>query len=182
MTEWDYLRKHTDPEEWEVLEQFIEPVEEIRKIFQNQGHSGMSAPWFASRLGQIVENILTYKPLVPIHEGEEEWVEIDNGIYQSKRCSGLFKEQNQPPYYLDAIIWVEPSGVTFTGIVNGITSRQYIKYPFYPKHFFVKIYENPETEDYIIIDKQVLKEALEYYKPFTKEAEEFLRRMRNEDR
>ena len=182
MTEWDYLKKHTSPEEWEVYEQYKDVIEQIAKIFEEQKHSGFTAHWFAPRIAKLVENRLLDKPFVSIHEGEEEWVEISNGRYQSKRCSGLFKEQNQPPYYLEAIVWVEPSGAAFTGTVNGITSHQYIKYPFYPKHFFVKVYENPETGDYIIIDKQALKEALEYYKPYTKEAEEFLRRMQDEDR
>jgi len=180
MTEWDYLKKHTSPEEWEVYEQYKDVIEQIAKIFEKQGHSGFTAHWFAPRIAQLVENRLLDKPFVPIHKGEEEWEEIRIGLYQSKRCSGLFKSQKHPPHYLNAIVWVEPSGDTFLGMVQGITSYQYIKYPFYPKHFFVKIYENPETGDYIIIDKQVLKEALEYYKPYTKEAEEFLRKMQND--
>lgn len=131
-------------------------VMELIEVFDKQGHSGMSAPMVIS----IFSKLADFKPLQPITCRNEEWVLVDdkNETYQNKRCSAIFKEGiNGRPYYLNAIVWKEKGGA-FTGTVEEISSRQFIKLPFTPKTFYVLVDENRN-----IIDKEALKEAFEYY-------------------
>ena len=115
-----------------------------------------------------------FKNIFPIDKGEEEFIEVVEGtLYQSRRCLALFKNINQKyPYYLDAIVW-EEDGCAFTGEVTGITSRQYIKYPFIPQTFYVKVRKIDE-DNYEILDRETLSKALQYYRPFTSEARQFV--------
>ena len=175
LSEWLYLKKHVPEEEWKIYKDFIEPIEKIYEIFMNQKHSGFTAHWFAPKIAQLVENRLLYKPFVPIHEGEEEWEEIDEGYYRSKRCLGLYKKDRKV-YYHAAIVWKDENS-TFLGHVNGISSAQLVRYPFYPKTFVVRIHYVEEAETEVIIDKDILKEALTYYIPSTEEARNFLKLM-----
>ena len=67
-------------------------------------------------------------------------------LYQNKRNSAVFKDETGV-WYLDAVIWCADtpgdSGSTwdnFSGTVEGIKSRQYIKeFPFTPKTFRINV-------------------------------------------
>jgi len=173
VTEWEYLKKHVSEDEWKVYEDFIGVIERMKAIFDKQLHSGFTAHWFAPKIAKLVENRLLKMPLAPIYQGEEEWEKIGKDKYQSRRCSALFKD-GDTVYYNNAIVWVDESGTAFTGEVNGITSRQKVKYPFWPKTFYVRIHYVEDADSYIIVDVYELVKALQYYEPYTKAAEQFL--------
>jgi hypothetical protein len=129
-------------------------VMELIKVFDKQGHSGMSASLVISLFKELAD----FKPINPIKNEPDEWTEYAEGMFQHKRLSSLFKDgADGRPYYLDAIVWDE-GGNCFNGTVGEITSRQFVKLPFLPKTFYVKV--NKERE---IIDKDVLQKAFEYY-------------------
>ena len=185
------MKEHMTDDDGELLiEDFIENVKEITKVFSKQGHSGGSAPYYASTIANTIKKVLMFEPLSPIYGTDEEWGnEIDPNMYQNKRFSALFKNNktnngkiNNKPYTVDAIIW---QGVeewdTFTGQVEDVASWQYIKgFPFTPKKFYIDvIYEDyDETKhgenaitssgdngNYVtfIKDRNQLKEVEEYY-------------------
>jgi hypothetical protein len=132
-------------------------VLELLECFESQGHSGMSAEIVV----QLFEKLANFKPIGPITGSGEEWSDdpFDGETYQNKRLGSLFKiGLYGKAYYLDAIVWQEPNGCCFTGEVDGITSRQYVKFPFEPKTFYVKIDKNRK-----IIDLETLQKAFEYY-------------------
>lgn len=116
-----------------------EAVLELVDVFSKQGHSGMSA----SIVRQLFNTLIDFKPLSPIKGDTEEWGLVDeqNQIYQNKRLSSLFKDgENGKPYYLDAVVFQgEDPHDRFTGKVEGITSRQYVKLPFTPKTYVVGV-------------------------------------------
>ncbi len=153
-------------------------VMELMEVFSKQGHSGMSANLVRS----IFNTVADFKPLCPLTGKDEEWQnDTDSELYQNKRCSAVFKDgKDGIPYYLDAIVWQgEESWDTFTGQVDGEKSRQYLKFPFTPKTFYVNVYrvdydkEKHKDMDYIegndekyvqyIKDREQLKEVWEYY-------------------
>jgi hypothetical protein len=130
-------------------------VIELIEVFSKQGHSGGSAPIVI----RLFSRLASFEPLTLITGSDEEWVDVADGIFQNKRLSTLFKTSADPkPYFLDAIVWMEPDGNQFTGTVAGIHSRQYVKLPFTPKTFYVDIDHKRN-----IIDKATLREAHQYY-------------------
>lgn len=129
-------------------------VLELIECFSNQGHSGMSA----SIVIDLFSRLADFKPINPITGAEEEWCDLGDGKYQNKRCFSVFKEDGNSPYYLDAIVWRESDGSCFTGTVQDITSRQFIKLPFFPKTFYIDINDNRE-----IINMEKLEDVFEYY-------------------
>ena len=192
LKEWKYLEKQFKNSEIDlrVYQNFKNVIIEILKIWDKQAHSGFTANFFALRIADLIKNVLLMKPFAPIQKGEEEFQKIAIGktkddknryIYQSKRCAGLFKETaTNIPSYEDAIIWKEANSknpITFTGCVNGIFSRQYIKYPFVPVKFQVlvkyKYHDKNGNAVYQILDKQELYKALCYYIPSTEPARKF---------
>lgn len=132
-------------------------VLELIECFENQGHSGMSA----GIVIQLFEKLANFKPIRPITGSAEEWSSdtFDGETFQNRRLSSLFKKGLYgKAYYLDAIVWEEPNGCRFTGTVDGITSRQFVKFPFEPKTFYVKIDDNRK-----IIDLETLEKVFQYY-------------------
>tara|TARA_Y100000034_G_C6880489_1_gene403406 strand:+ start:356 stop:943 length:588 start_codon:yes stop_codon:yes gene_type:complete len=157
-------------------------IMELIKVFAKQGHSGFSA----SRTIQIFSKLADYKPLIGITGKDGEWSEntFDGKTYQNKRLSSLFKEgENGKPYYINAIVFREEDGQTFTGSQiefegNGyIGSSQYIKgFPFQPKTFYIDVIstewaDKKETEKkkgggwwtHKLKDPKQLDEVWEYY-------------------
>lgn len=119
-------------------------VEELWEKFQSQDYGNAINRTLAR---DIFITLAKQKPLCPITGNEEEWGTGASGK-QNKRCSALFKdEDSDKAYYIDAIVWKgEKEWDTFTGRVclpNGgyIRSRQYVKFPFEPKTFYVDVYK-----------------------------------------
>ena len=178
-----------------------ENVLELLEVFAKQGHSGSSANYAVSCFSKLA----LQKPLTSIKCTDDEWNDVSKAtdgreMFQNNRLSSVFKEGNDgKPYYLDAIVWQgEDDYDAFTGSVEKVCSRQYIKLPFTPKTFYIDVtrelydkekHKGREDEvvscgngDYVysIKDREQLKEVFEYYEEFkyiprpkpTKEEEE----------
>jgi len=61
-------------------------LEELIKVFSKQEHSGFSA----SIVSGTFHRLTHWKPLSPITDDPEEWMEIGNNLYQSRRCPSVF--------------------------------------------------------------------------------------------
>jgi len=96
-----------------------------------------------------------------VYDGD--WCDVSdisqNPLFQNKRNPAVLKDgKDARPYFIEAIIWVLEDGTGFTGTVEGIKSKQFIRMPFTPKSFYVRI--NSKRN---VIDRKTLKRALEYY-------------------
>lgn len=173
-----------------IIKDFIPEILAICEAFGNSGQSGGSAPYTASALSDAIKKLCLQKPICPITGIDEEWNSCSDmgdtdDMYQNNRSSNIFKKgKNGRPYFLDAIVWQgEDDYDTFTGTINGITSRQYIKsFPFKPKTFYIDVVRDfnvegiPEKEIietglgkyiYKIKDEAQLKEVFDYYDKFS---------------
>ena len=116
--------------------------------------------------------------LTPLAFNADEFHQVCGNVFQNKRLSTVFKEnENSQPYYINAIVWKSQNGSCFTGTVDGISSRQYIKVnkPFIPKTFYIDVFDyevNKETNqleewsgwwESEIKDNKQLNEVFEYY-------------------
>lgn len=141
-----------------------EAVMELIEVFSKQGHSGASAP----RVLGLFKVLGNYGNLSPLTGHNDEWNDVGNGVFQNKRASAVFKENSSDKaYYLDAIIWRTPSGSSWTGKADELSSRQYIKsFPFTPKTFYVDVTEteiNPGDWEFHIKDREQLLQVFELY-------------------
>ena len=108
-------------------------VEELLLLFQKQGHSGMSAMYVADLFNKLVRGHV----LTPLTDDPSEWMDVDQGMFQSKRCPYVFREPNERPYTLHGKIFSNDGGKTFFTNMN---SRVYFDLPGFP----------PETEKVIL--------------------------------
>lgn len=157
-------------------------VQELLDVFKKQGHSGFSA----QRTAYLFYTLIKKGILTPITGEDSEWSEsIDKNdtIKQNKRLSSVFKKEDGKAYYLDAIVWQgEDSYDTFTGQVEDVQSRQYVKFPFYPKTFTIDVVKEKYDQmkhgdsDYVecgsgkyiykIKDREQLLPVFEYYNEY----------------
>jgi hypothetical protein len=163
--ELDILSKSaTDPDNRPIIEPFREEILSLCEAFGKSGQSGGSAPYTATAISQAVKKLMLQEPIMPMTGIDEEWVDVGHlgskdekeCVYQNRRCSNLFKNSEGRAWYLDAIIWKGDtpgeSGNdwdTFTGNVEGILSRQYVKsFPFIPKTFYIDVTRETLTADW----------------------------------
>lgn len=121
-------------------------VMELVKVFAGQGHSGASA----SMVLQLFSKVAAFKPLSPLTGKDDEWMETGQGVFQNKRNYAVFKEgKDGRAYFLDALVWITPTGTSYTGSTkDGISSRQFIKaFPFTPVTFRIPVDEREVAKD-----------------------------------
>lgn len=158
-------------------------VMELVEVFSKQGHSGMSA----KRTLQIFNRVADYGILKPITFEEEQWREVNPGVFHHKRLTAVFKDKKDVrPYYIDAIVFQgEDSYDRFTGSIGNIESAQYIKGDsFLPKTFTINVkrelydkekHKDINKDDYTVVscgsgdyvytfaDRKQLEEVFDYY-------------------
>lgn len=173
-----------------IIAPFKNEILALCEAFGNSGQSGGSAPFVAGAISKAIKKLLLFQPLCPLTNLDEEWMEVAEDCFQNNRLSSVFKNSKTgKPYFLNAIVWcgdtVGENGShdwdTFTGMVEGITSRQYIKsFPFEPKTFYIDVtrvkYDSVKHKDarvvttgldgdvvYLIKDRKQLDEVWAYY-------------------
>ena len=91
-------------------------IEILEKFFDTWDSGG--AVW---AVAPILQRLLAGKPLSPLTGEADEWMEVNDGVYQNKRLPTVFKDKRfhhgQTAYDLD----------------NPLGSREPISFPYYPK-------------------------------------------------
>ena len=137
-------------------------VLELIEVFAKQGHSGMSA----SVVRQLFNTLAKFEIINPVKDIDGfKFQDVGDGVQQSTVISSVFKE-GERACYLKAVVFVEENRVSFTGGAmtkdgKRVSSRQFVKYPFLPKTFYVHVEE--KDGESIIKDESELKEVFEYY-------------------
>ncbi len=134
-----------------VILEFKDEILAICEKFGKSGQSGGSAPYVASALSSALKKLCMFETIAPLTGIDNEWSDVSTfspgeTLYQNKRNAAVFKDDSGV-WYLDAIVWCgDTEGEsgntwdTFSGIVQGIKSRQYIKgFPFEPKIFYIGV-------------------------------------------
>lgn len=71
-------------------------VMDLVNVFVEQGHSGASA----SIVIDILRRVLAFEPLSPLTDDPAEWIEVANGLWQSRRQSQAFSKDGGKTYQL----------------------------------------------------------------------------------
>ena len=103
------------------------------RIFSQEGHSGFSANYAILCL----EKLLRYEPLSPLTGEDDEWIQVDENLYQNKRCSRVFKDEDGA-YDIDGIVFWEwytdpETGEKFKSHFTCKDSRVRVEFPYTPK-------------------------------------------------
>lgn len=102
-----------------------EAVKELLLVFQKQGHSGGSAYMVASLFHKLVKGDV----LSPLTSDPREWMEVSHGVWQSKRCSHVFREGSSDPYSIEGKSFSDDGGKSY---FTSRDSRVSFKLPGYP--------------------------------------------------
>lgn len=111
-----------------------ENVLELLEVFSRQGHSGTSAPYCIS----MFEKLANFEPLLPLQGTDDEWADVEAGMFQNKRCSSVFKDKKTGRTYdINGKVFVEPNGASFTSSDSAVD----VEFPYTPKTEYVKVDE-----------------------------------------
>jgi len=119
----------------EMQEMICNHVLDLLKVFDNEGHSGTTAPYTIDMFSKLA----MYKPIVPLTGEDWEWNELDyNGDmkYQNKRCGHVFKDADGRAYDGEGkVFWdwyTDGDGVQHKSHYTSRDSRVYIEFPYIP--------------------------------------------------
>lgn len=147
--------------------------------FGRSGQSGGSAPYTASALAHAVKTLCLQQPICEITGIDDEWVDVSEMtgggvLFQNNRCHAILKTKNGRCSYVDAVVFKDQRGGTFTsgGSVkleddSIIGSSWYIKrFPFKPKTFYIDVISVETKKDWWesrVKDEDQLKAVYKYY-------------------
>lgn len=149
-------------------------VMELIEVFSKQGHSGMSAPLVI----KLFSTLAHFEPIGPVMGTDNEWGEtsVMPGVFQNKRFSSVFKNEDGTCTYNEAVVKRCENGATWTGPLyltrqDAIRSVNQIKvkiksFPFIPKTFYIDVIEEEIAKDDWIMwvkDPKQLEELFNYY-------------------
>jgi len=159
--ELDRLLKRSEAKgEAPLVKDFVPEIKSLVQKFADSGQSGASAPYTSGVIVSVIQKLLNQEPLGGIEGTEDEWVDIGKEagetpgtMFQNNRLSSVFKDADDKPYYLDAIVfkdtdkdWSFTSGsIDLPGLADDagggtVGSAQYIKtFPFEPKTFVIDV-------------------------------------------
>ncbi len=110
-------------------------VLKLLDVFDGEGHSGSSAPYAVD----LFKKLALYEPLVPLQGTDDEWNEVEDGIFQNNRCSNVFKDAkrfNGQAYDIEAVIFWEwytaEDGKKSKSYFTSSGSHQPITFPYTP--------------------------------------------------
>lgn len=112
-------------------------VQQLLKVFRDQGHSGFSA----ARTAEIFATLVDGKVLIPLKGISDEWEDVSEysgkPTFQNKRCGTIFaKTKNgDDAYDINYFVFVDKNGTTFT---RGDRSSIPISFPYMPRSRLVK--------------------------------------------
>jgi hypothetical protein len=128
----------------EMQKAICEHVLKLLEVFDDEGHSGSSAPYAIN----VFKSLASFEPLVPLTGEDWEWVDVseysaEHMWYQNKRCGHVFKDADGRAYDSEGKIfwewWTNPeTGEKSKSHYTSKDSRVYIEFPYTPTREYVE--------------------------------------------
>ena len=125
----------------EMQEAICDGVMKLLELFDQEGHSGSSAPYAIN----LFKTLARFEPITPLTGADDEWNECGDGVYQNKRMSSVFKQADRfdgKAYWLDGKVfweWAIYEGEPFKSYYTSADSRVVIDFP----------WTKPESPEYV---------------------------------
>lgn len=117
---------------------------ELLKVFSEQGHSGMSAPYAVA----LFEKLALWKPITPLTGKDDEWNEVGESTWQNRRNSVVFKGEDGQAYWIEGRVFWEwathpeiDDGKPFKSHYTSRESRVNITFP----------WTQPDQREYVFV-------------------------------
>jgi hypothetical protein len=105
----------------EMQEAICNHVLKLLEVFADGGHSGSTAPYAINMFSRLAK----FEPIAPLTGEDWEWTEVRDGMYQNKRASHVFKDEDGV-YDIDGIVfWKWAKSYDDEGKPNGIHKSYY---------------------------------------------------------
>lgn len=111
---------------------------DLIELFGSQGHSGFSASYVINAFNRLA----SFKPLSPLTGEADEWNDVGHGLFQNKRYSAVFKDQDGA-YNCEGRIFSDDGEIWYTCK----DSRVNITFPYVVPDKPEYIYRNKEEKD-----------------------------------
>ena len=132
----------------EMQEAICDHVLKMLEVFSDEGHSGTSAPYAINLFKQLA----MFEPVVPLTGEDWEWNETARGVFQNKRCSHVFKDEDGRAYDIQGKVFYEwcerpldededgyPGTKRFKSSYTSRESRVYVTFPYTPTTEYVEV-------------------------------------------
>lgn len=120
------VREDEDELDKTIRERMRANVMQLIETFESQGHSGFSA----SAVLQMFDRLAHYKPITSLTGADDEWEDVDEGTFQNKRCSSVFKDKETGMAYdINGKVFSDDGGKTYHMTAE---SKNYISFPYNP--------------------------------------------------
>lgn len=123
----------------EMQEAICAHVLKLLEVFDDEGHSGSSAPYAINLFSKLAK----FEPVAPLTGEDWEWSDVseyggrdDGPLWQNKRCGHVFKDNNGA-YDSNGIVWYDwytnEEGEKHKSYFSGRGSRVPVTFPYVPK-------------------------------------------------
>lgn len=132
----------------EMQEMICDHVLKLLEVFSDEGHSGSTAPYAVNLFKQLA----LFEPVVPLTGEDWEWNETGRGVFQNKRCSHVFKDEDGKAYDINGKVFFEwrerpldedekgyPGTKRFKSSYTSRDSRVYVTFPYTPTTEYVEV-------------------------------------------
>ena len=117
-----------------MQKEVCEHLMELLGTFGGHGHSRSSAPYVVN----LFKKLALFEPISPLTGKDSEWNEVEEGMWQNKRCSHVFKEKDGKAYDINGKVFKRKDGGSYTNS----ESRVFIEFPYTPKTEYLEVVEN----------------------------------------
>jgi hypothetical protein len=124
MTTYDYAKLEMERAgmfDGDMNQAMAEDVLALIKVFGEQGHSGMSAPFCLKMFARLA----SHKPIGPLTGDDSEWMLVGENMWQNMRYSAVFKDADHA-YNIEGKVFRDPDGSCWTNS----ESRVAITFPY----------------------------------------------------
>lgn len=122
-------------------------VMRLMEVHCAEGHSGMSNGHVLS----LFQRLAGFNPISPLTGEDDEWQEVGERdgktVYQSKRCSTIFKEGDRA-YNIEGRVFREPNGACYTNRDSFVDVTFPYVVPYEPEVVDVPATNEPTNNDH----------------------------------
>jgi hypothetical protein len=135
----------------EMQEAICRHVLALLDVFNDEGHSGSSAPYAIN----LFKTLAMFEPIAPLTGEDWEWTDVsdlggrnDSKLYQNKRCGRVFKDETGA-YDIEGKVFYEwytdEYGEKFKSHYTSRDSRVPVTFPYKPTTVYEEYIENGDS-------------------------------------
>lgn len=120
---------------------------DLLNLFSKQGHSGLSGSYALNMFNRLVD----FKAITPLTGEDWEWTHVADNLWQNKRCSSVFKNENGEAHDIDGKVFWEwnvsqENGKPYKSYYTNGGCHTPVTFPYSPPKERIEEYRYSEAE------------------------------------